>query len=157
MPTTCHYAMAASWYLPDPTCTPGATDPGVTQANIDATICRPGGYTSSVRPPESLTEPVKFDLESIYADPYSTSHTELDHLIPLSLGGASAVANLWPEPDQGKPSQFNSTNDFGINAKDGVEDRLHSAVCARQVSLAAAQTAIASNWTSAESVLGLTP
>ncbi|TFE31045.1 hypothetical protein E0F15_11245 [Frankia sp. B2] len=28
--------------LPDPACTPGATSPTVTQADIDATICKAG-------------------------------------------------------------------------------------------------------------------
>ncbi len=36
--------------LPDPSCTPGAIDPAVAQANIGSTICRTG-YTDSVRPP----------------------------------------------------------------------------------------------------------
>ncbi|MGA2928520.1 MAG: hypothetical protein ABSG43_21515 [Solirubrobacteraceae bacterium] len=42
---------------PDPRCTPGAIDRAVDQQNIDQTICRPGGYTRSVRPPESVTAP----------------------------------------------------------------------------------------------------
>ena len=155
VPTTCHYGFDGNWYLPDPKCTPGSIDPQVTQANIYQTICRKGGYTSSVRPPVSLTEPFKFNIEHSYNDPYTTSKTELDHLIPLSLGGASSTYNLWPQPNQGSPSQFNPTNSFGLNAKDGVEDALHAFVCAGKVSLQAAQDAIATNWVSAEAELGL--
>jgi hypothetical protein len=53
------------------------------------------------------------------------------------------VANLWPEV--GKIP----------NPKDSVENALHKAVCAGKVSLSAAQQAIALNWQTAESVLGI--
>ena len=45
-------------FLPDHSLTPGVIDPRVTQANIKSTICKKG-YTASVRPPESYTEPLK--------------------------------------------------------------------------------------------------
>jgi hypothetical protein len=67
--------------LPDPSCTPGSIDPAVTQANIGSTICRPGGYTGSVRPPEAQTERFKYgDAYPAYGVPDSTA-TELDHLL----------------------------------------------------------------------------
>lgn len=156
-PATCHYRAAADGYpLPDPNCTPGAVDARVTQADIGATICR-SGYTSSVRPPESTTEPAKYRSMDAYGAAGSAGRYEYDHLVPLELGGSSDVRNLWPEPNQGSPSQFDSTDSYGINAKDGVEDRLKDAVCAGQVDLAAAQQAIAADWTTAESRLGVSP
>ena len=45
-------------FLPNPSLTPGVIDPRVTQANIKSTVCKKG-YTASVRPPESYTEPLK--------------------------------------------------------------------------------------------------
>ncbi|MBV9659590.1 MAG: hypothetical protein JO337_00370 [Acidimicrobiales bacterium] len=154
----CTYRHAVGGYnLPDPQCTPGAIDPRVTQADIDSTVCRPGGYTASVRPPEAMTNAYKRLAEAAYSDPAPPSSMELDHLVPLELGGASDTRNLWPEPDQGRPAQFDSRAPFGINAKDGVEGRLHDAVCAGQVTLAAAQAAIASDWPTAEARLGLSP
>jgi hypothetical protein len=45
--TRCH----SSGGRPDPSCTPGAEDPRVAQANIGITICM-RGYTATVRPPE---------------------------------------------------------------------------------------------------------
>ncbi len=156
-PGTCHYRTASDGYaLPDPGCTPGAVDSAVTQANISSTICR-SGYTSSVRPPESITEPDKYKSMQSYDSAGSASQYEYDHLVPLELGGSSDVRNLWPELDSGSPSQFDSTDDYGLNAKDGVEDRLNDAVCSGEVSLAAAQTAIADNWTTSEAVLGVRP
>jgi hypothetical protein len=53
-PGTCHEQTVPNGSLPDPASTPGAVDPHVIQAMICATICRPGGYTSTVRPPASV-------------------------------------------------------------------------------------------------------
>ena len=125
-PGSCHYGRAGDGYtLPDPACTPGAIDRSVTTA----TLCRPGGYTASVRPPVRLTEPFKYASMRAYRDPNPTNRTELDHLVPLGLGGSSATPNLWAEPDQGSPAAFDPSDPYGANAKDGVENRLHDAVC----------------------------
>jgi hypothetical protein len=60
---------------------------------------------------------------------------EYDHLVPLELGGAeNDPRNLWPEPGASP------------NPKDELEHRLHSLVCAGELSLAAAQREIASDW-----------
>src|SRR5438445_32968 len=83
--------------LPDPKCTPGAIDPTVTQDNIDSTICV-SGYTKTVRPPVSVTEPQKLESMKSYGFTDSPSNYEFDHLIPLELGGApDDMKNLWPE------------------------------------------------------------
>jgi len=85
--------------LPDPACTPGAIDPRVTQDTIGTTICV-SGYTRTVRPSTAITGRIKRDQYAAYGLlGLSLSATELDHLVPLELGGAPAdVANLWPEP-----------------------------------------------------------
>ena len=128
--------------LPDPRCTPGAIDPAVTQADIRSTICS-AGYTETVRPPEGQTEAFKFRAAypAYGIAPGTTS--ELDHLVPLELGGANDAANLWPEAGA-LP-----------NPKDAVEGALNTAVCDGDVSLARAQRAIARDWETAESRLGL--
>jgi hypothetical protein len=140
---------AAGAILPDPTCTPGSVDPAVTQANIATTICRPGGYTDSVRPSSANTNLVKTYAMKAYGVPESKrSTTEFDHYVPLGLAGSNDSTNLFPQPSD-LPGK-------GVtNSKDAVESRLHDAVCARKVSLVAAQSAIATNWTTAERVLGL--
>lgn len=62
---------------------------------------------------------------------------ELDHLIPLELGGSPKnVKNLWPEPIKSALVKDRS-----------VEDKLHAAVCNHSVSLFLAQREIAANWT----------
>lgn len=149
-PGHCHTGennAASGMYLPDPTCTPGAIDPAVTQANIDSTICMTG-YTSTVRPSSSITAAFKTLSVAQYGLSYNKT-TEYDHLISLELGGTNSVKNLWPE--QNRSAATGTTN-----PKDSIENRLHKSVCAHQVTLSAAQHAIAVNWTTAESVLGLT-
>jgi hypothetical protein len=131
---SCHARGAAPDTLPDPRCTPGALSPAVTQANIGSTICS-SGYTSTVRPPESVTEPEKLASLSAYGDPDDPSAYEYDHLVPLELGGAANdPRNLWPEPGAAP------------NDKDALENRLNELVCGGALSLATAQRDIATNW-----------
>src|SRR5205823_6617670 len=85
---TCHIQRSDTGQdLPDPACTPGATDPTVTQSNIAATICVKG-YTKAVRPPVSETNPMKAKLYGSYTIPSGTK-SELDHFISEELGGSS--------------------------------------------------------------------
>jgi hypothetical protein len=44
---------------PDPTLTPGAINPDITQATIAATICNPRWSTKTIRPPASYTNTLK--------------------------------------------------------------------------------------------------
>ncbi|MEW1657688.1 hypothetical protein [Streptomyces sp. NPDC093707] len=133
--------------LPDPVCTPGAANPDVTQSTIDSTICVPG-WTTTVRPPVSYTNPLKIQQIGEYG--YSDTDTadyEEDHLIPLELGGAPRdPKNLWPEPRYG---------DETAASKDSVENKLKTAVCNGSVQLDDARNAIATDWTTALSSLGL--
>jgi hypothetical protein len=124
--------------FPDPLCTPGAIDARVTQANIHSTICV-SGYTATVRPPVSFTNPVKARQIAAYGySDTSRKDYEEDHLIPLELGGAPAdPRNLWPEPGHSP------------NPKDRVEGKLHRLVCAGKMSLAEAQDRIRTNWKTA--------
>ena len=74
--------------LPDPAATPGSINPDVTQDNIGETICA-RGWTRMVRPTFEYTEAIKRRLvrDSGYLDD-RLSHYELDHVVPLELGGA---------------------------------------------------------------------
>ncbi len=142
-PGQCHVKAvdaAAGKVLPDPTCTPGAVDPGVTQSNLPQTICR-SGYSSSVRAPVTETDKAKKVSLTQYGE-QSTKTTEYDHLISLELGGTNATSNLWPEP--------NATAATGTtNPKDSVENKLHTAICSGTITLVEAQKAIAADWTTA--------
>jgi hypothetical protein len=124
-------------YLPDPKCTPGATDPRVTQDNIRSTICV-SGYTATVRPPVSVTDKIKTERMQAYGFANDKSYYELDHLISLELGGSpDSVLNLFPEP---------YAEPYGARDKDKVENYLHKEVCDGSISLQEAQEEIRTNW-----------
>lgn len=133
--------------LPDPACTPGALNPDVTQATISSTICV-SGWTSTIRPPTSYTNGLKVQGISDYGySDTSTADYEEDHFLPLELGGAPRdPANLWPQPRYGSQTAAN---------KDSVENYVKRAVCAGSATLADAQHAMLTDWTTAESVLGI--
>ena len=124
--------------LPDPSLTPGAINPEVTQANIQQTVCVKG-YTKTIRPPAHFTNKLKKRQlrEYGYAD-RNPKHYEEDHLIALSIGGApDDPRNLWPEP---RISEWNA------GKKDRLEFVLYKMVCAQEISLPEAQHAMAANW-----------
>jgi hypothetical protein len=132
--TACHIVNGG---LPDPECTPGATNPSVTQDNIKNTICVPG-YTKTIRPPVSYTTPLKIKLMKSYGFTDSRSNYEFDHLIPLAVGGhPTDVKNLFPEPGYGQ---------YNFHVKDRFENYLHRAVCNESIRLSDAQKEIATDW-----------
>jgi hypothetical protein len=147
--TGAHAATCSHAYLPlpDSACTPGAYNPDVTQSTIGSTICV-SGWTATVRPPTSSTNPLKAQgiIDYGYSDT-SMSDYEEDHLVPLELGGAPRdPSNLWPEPHYGTPN---------ASSKDGVETKLKNAVCSGRITLTAARSAIRTNWTTALRVTGI--
>jgi len=116
--------------LPDPKLTPGDT--------FDVTaddICTPG-YSKKVR---NVPQSVK---EAVYREYGISAHPphafEIDHLIPLELGGSNSLKNLWP--------QSYLTLPWNARVKDRLEARLHALVCAGKLDLKVAQQAIASDW-----------
>lgn len=133
-PSLCHSPQPE---LPDPSCTPGAvrddiTNDRATQVN---TICQ-AGWTATVRAPSNQTRRVEMAALAAYGLPVTDQAAddhELDHLVPLELGGSNDVANLWPQPGAHNP-------------KDPIENRLKRDVCAGRISLTDAQRQIAGNW-----------
>jgi len=121
--------MAATVALPDPTLTPGIIYTNVTAAQI----CQPG-YASGVR---NVSSQVK---RQVYVEYGITHHRsgqyEIDHLVPLELGGSNNIRNLWPQP---------STYP-GFHQKDHLETYLHDRVCSGQETLRQVQHDIAVNW-----------
>lgn len=117
--------------LPDPACTPGAAIAGVTAADI----CHQG-YTKRVR---DVTVEVK---RAVYAEygmsyPQPSGAYEVDHLVPLEVGGSNDIANLWPQAASPGP---------GFHQKDGLENYLNRQVCEGKLDLPTAQSEIAHDW-----------
>ena len=140
---SCHARGSGLFELPDPRCTAGALNPAVTQRTIGSTICATG-WTSTVRPPESVTEPEKFADMRAYGIAGRASGYEYDHLVPLELGGAvNDPRNLWPEPD------YPVGRGYYLNPKDHLERALNRLVCRGEMTLSRAQVLIARDWTAA--------
>jgi hypothetical protein len=116
--------------LPDSACTPGAIFPDATADQI----CKPG-YSSSVR-----NVPAEVS-RAVYAEygisDRSPGQYEVDHLVPLEIGGSNDIANLWPEAAEPPP---------GFHEKDRVENYLHDQVCAGHIQLFEAQRMAATDW-----------
>jgi hypothetical protein len=121
--------------LPDPKFTPGDADLLLTKE----AICTPG--TSKSR--RYVRAEMKRKVFALYGrtpdgDPCPC---EVDHLIPLALGGMNNLRNLWP--------QSHSTKPWNSLAKDRLERRLHDDVCRGIIELRAAQHEIATDWIAA--------
>ncbi len=117
--------------LPDHGCTPGTIF-----ANATPEIICVSGYTKKVRSVSTATKKRMYLAYGV-SYPQPTGSYEVDHLIPLELGGSNETANLFPEAADPKP---------GFKEKDVVEDYLHDEVCAGHLDLHAAQIQIADNW-----------
>jgi hypothetical protein len=117
---------------------PEALNPDVRQETIQQTICVPG-YTASVRPSTTYTNGVKVKLlRETGRPPAAASDFELDHRVPLALGGhPRSLKNLELQPWEGED---------GAKKKDRLERRLQRLVCAGSEPLAHAQRAIYEDW-----------
>jgi len=116
---------------------PGATNPDVTQENVQETICV-RGWTKKVRPSLHVTTLLKRQL---LPSGHSVREFELDHCIPLELGGHPyANENLWLQEWSGP---------CGAYAKDHTENFLRSLVCSGLLSLKEAQERVM-NWCKTE-------
>jgi len=115
-----------------------ALNPDVHQDTIQQTICV-AGYTASVRPSTTYTNGVKQKLLRENALPASAaSEFELDHRVPLALGGHPRnLQNLMLQPWDGKD---------GAKAKDRLERSLQRLVGAGKVLLDDARKAIYVDW-----------
>jgi len=134
-----------------------ATNPAVTDANVQQTICNPG-WTRNLRPPASLTEQWKREILAAYHLPGSVRDYEGDHRMPeADLGGdpgASLQGGQWVMSAQVVtlpsgalvPANFADESPASPNPKDHEETALHDEVCAGRLTLTAAQTQLRDRW-----------
>ena len=123
-------SLASSPIRPDPRLTPGVGLPGITVTQI-----RQSGWAKRHR---DVPEKEKRRVYTEYGIAHHAPRAfEVDHLIPLELGGSNDIRNLWPE---------SYTGPWNAHIKDKLEDRLHALVCAGRLSLTVAQHAIATDW-----------
>jgi hypothetical protein len=125
-----------------------ALTPGAIVTTDTLVICRPG-YATIVRPTGDLWRRLKDQAYDRYGlrrgyrsrvlqNGLTESGYEVDHLIPLELGGSPAsLENIWPEPIE------------SAKQKDVVENELHDLVCSGRMQLKQAQHAIVKDWKTA--------
>lgn len=119
-------ALNAGLFFPD---IGGATNPTVTQFNIQQTICLKG-WTATIRPPVSYTNPLKKKLMAQAGIPWSQAKSyELDHHVPLEAGGnPSSLQNLALQSYIAKP--------WNAHLKDKLENFIHRQICNGHLTLA---------------------
>lgn len=118
--------------MPDAKLTPG--DVLTTSANV---ICV-SGYAKRTRDVNSRTK------DDVYAEYHIATHGpgeyEVDHLIPLGIGGSNDIKNLWPQPTEPRPGRLE---------KDTLEDELHRRICDHSLDVGTVQREIATDWVAA--------
>jgi hypothetical protein len=129
---------------PDRRCSPGAYYSKLTKQ----VICSPSFRTSSIQHVPGL-ETFAVELEYGLTPGHYGRSLEIDHIVPLELGGSNHIANLFPERLSAHP---------GYRVKDRLENKLHVLVCSGGAKLRAAQRGIASNWQALyKQVFGVSP
>ena len=112
--------------MPDRVMTPG-------QADTTSLVIICGTSTATRR---NVSESTKAAVYKEYGVTTRAGY-EVDHLIPLALGGSNDIQNLWPQPATPVP---------GFHQKDVLEVRLHALVCSGQLDVTKAQNEIAIDW-----------
>ncbi|HEY2860151.1 MAG TPA: hypothetical protein VGJ21_17160 [Terracidiphilus sp.] len=140
----CGAKMRNGYPVPDAKCTPGGVNPSVT-ADV---LHDPAWRTKQVRNcAESEAQKHAaygwYDIAKPRVNSNENQVCELDHLVPLELGGADGMGNIWPEcgPDGVTLKQRY------FKQKDEVENYLAEEVRAGRIPLADAQRGIARDWT----------
>lgn len=142
--TSCTVRFRNNLPVPDPQCTPGGVNPSV---SVDV-LRDPNWRTRTVRNCES-SESQKhityrwYDIQKPRINSNQNQVCELDHLVPLELGGADGLGNIWP---QCGPNAV-SLNERYFKQKDRVENYLAEEVKTGRMPLDSAQRGIASDWT----------
>lgn len=143
VPGSCHVRFINGFPAPDPDCTPGAINPTIT-----VEVLRNHSFRTRCLRNMATTEQEKGQVYSWYGIRHprknygDTQTCELDHVIPLELGGSDQLENIYPQcgPENVPLEQR------AFKRKDTVENYLAWAVKTGQMDLSAAQRGIASNW-----------
>jgi hypothetical protein len=141
---SCQVQIKNGFPVPDPHCTPGGANPSISVGILRSTTFR----TREIRNCES-SEAAKhiayrwYGIQKPRVNSNQNQLCELDHLVPLELGGADGLGNIWPECGlDGVP-----LNERYFKVKDQIENYLADSVKSGRMPLDAAQRGIASDWT----------
>lgn len=115
--------------VPDPAITPGEV------ATTDIVLVCQHGYSATVR---KTTQDMKRDTYNAYRVRGSRKHWKIDHLVPLSMGGADSMKNIWPSDF--KAGKYNAA------AKDRLELKIRDLVCNGTLSVEEGQALFMDDW-----------
>jgi hypothetical protein len=141
---SCAVRVKNGFFLPDPKCTPGATNPSLT-----VKVLRDPDFRTRCVRSHATSEEQKNGTYMWYNIHHPEQNSgvmqtcELDHLISLELGGADTLDNIWPQC--GPPNVVLSARFF--KQKDMVENFVAALVKAGSIDLGDAQRRIADDWT----------
>ena len=140
---TASYGHNDKYLLPDRGLTPGAVNPAIVGDpsgksivvnGVEANIC---AKDFTANPYKKATEAVKHRVCDEYGqkDCFKTDRGGFDHLVPLEIGGADTINNLWWLPDP----------DYDVKLYK-VNERLKPLVCSGKINLKTAQSIVLHNW-----------
>jgi hypothetical protein len=110
--------------------------PGNKSRANEAQVCA-AGFEESVKPMAKWQRDQALERYGKRPEDFTG---ELDHLIPISLGGTNDPENLWPLP---------ANKDMGPAQKKALDLKLHQLVCDKTLKLKDAQEAIRKDWVKA--------
>lgn len=113
---------------PDPMLTPGDI------VTTDKTLVCMKGFSKMIR---RTTSEMKRKTYRAY-ELRNTKANKIDHLVPLSLGGADTMKNLWP-------SDFNAAH-HDADDKDRLELKIRKLVCTGKLSVSKGQKLFLDDW-----------
>lgn len=108
--------------------------PGAILTMDSGFICTPGTAEKLRNVPDSLKKKVFAEYNLAYP---TKKDYEVDHFIPLELGGSNDIKNLWPESASPVP---------GYHEKNKVENYLHKLLCNYTINMSTAQEMIRKDW-----------
>lgn len=114
---------------PNPKLTPGEI------ATTDRALVCKHGYSESVR---HTTIEMKRHVYRAYGIKGKHKNYKIDHLVPLSLGGADTIRNIWPSDF--KAGKYNAA------AKDRLELKIRDLVCHDKMSVTNGQKLFLKGW-----------
>ena len=99
----------------------------------------PGRIAQSEKDRPGVTVAMEQKVFARYRLPWSRRAAfKIDHLIPLELGGADTIDNLWPQSLRARP--------YGPDRKELLADVLLQRIARKQITLEQAQAQISQDW-----------
>lgn len=124
-------AQGGSRHLPDPKLTPGDA------FDVSRDDLCSAAYSNPAR---KLPVALKRQTFDRYGMSPQVVGYNVDHLIPVSLGGSNSLTNLWPQPLSGE---------WNYHMKNKLEGKLSKMVCGGAITLERARQEIAGDWVGA--------